>query len=1248
MSKQIKAYINRQAHGEYEYLTTIAFEHDESDCLRITKIRMRKPGEPKPFKMPLNLLSWYTEHAPAGREITREDITPQREALLYIELNKLKEQLETFSLKDHLLLEIEIKELDRNDEGRTRSDKGLIILDVSLYDGPRAGCDLALKPLHSRVDTKLAFPDHCSKGGRFDLAEVTLQTTEGPLDPLADKRVLIGNIEAANPYETLRPALVERLVLIRAEKAKPRLYVRDHHTYAETFASHPLDQQMPFPDGAAVFGPLLPQGPREKPRPFTLSLLAPLNDPFWQNYQAIASQNNHQPLHLKIELILPEPEANKIKTVEVSLTFDEKPCLVITDINARSAPVRFALEEGKETSAPGGKGEGGLTLNLETPLEGPPTSHLITVLHHDIRATEKAADPPEELMNLALTAKTGATASHNFKPDVLELARGAHQHILLTPTPEGIKHPPKEAQFKIKCFWPDQGRDLEQGLTVKWDAPLHRALFAIDIGVKEIAMAIKTAEAIEPLMLGRLFAGNFAGKQDQEVHAAFASRSDYTLIAQLQMTTAMNETDGEAGQTRATKISDNNYRAHDFPLSLSYDIGQTQNSTIENRLTQTGHLYDFSLSPTSQTIDQHSWADDEASQTAQEALDVPDTNQQDLKAEEVGKLPVRPLIAQGEVRSGLGKDDFVITRPESRRDKNGPKIALTRKIEAERLLTDCLFELISFHGTYLPLLDRAESWTVEEKNSAASIPDAATSLVLTHPDHLSQTARRRFLEAGAKALSRYEQGSFHNLGPAAELIGLFSPRAAQANIHLISNTTAGAYQALLDLAEREQPARVKKTAQIHLALAEETLSLGAFKGYIGETQARLVEQTGAINLPLGRDTLELMLVKEVASILETAMNAGAPIIEEAPLPMTKESFRLAANPTNEAEQIQQKFISQLRRAIVFDQSTKQENSTHGVSGRKRRKAKSSLVIEIAASQGNNWPFSLMQSITGEDAEVTLWQGYDDQKLCLIHDQETASWSLQLHCDLQLMCEKVGPLSTCLAFIGALLPRALKSTLPADQTDRELIITATLADRLDELLIDRLGQTADQLNARLLSQRDEQNEPSTARARGAAALVLFQKHPPVNVIRPNIVLVPARGELAAGDHIGAIRSAGDLYVISDHQAEGRLIPGTTSLQVIETISGLAALLAKDVDALSPRPYLEDLDRASKQQWANAEALWADWLSNCSQTMMNMPVPQNEQAEQGQPWAYQTLQENEARLSIGEHSYWISSGLSMREE
>ena len=125
-------------------------------------------------------------------------------------------------------------------------------------------------------------------------------------------------------------------------------------------------------------------------------------------------------------------------------------------------------------------------------------------------------------------------------------------------------------------------------------------------------------------------------------------------------------------------------------------------------------------------------------------------------------------------------------------------------------------------------------------------------MVLTHPDYFTDTAKYNYHRAGTKALAQYDLGSFHGLGETAELLGLKSQHQIGNNVHLISEGTSGAYQALLQQAEHDQPARPKRVEQIHLDIGSQTASISAFRGWLGETNAFLERHYGAITLAFGR------------------------------------------------------------------------------------------------------------------------------------------------------------------------------------------------------------------------------------------------------------------------------------------------------------------------------------------------------------------------------------------------------------
>lgn len=1210
MAKQIKAYINAVGPGEYDYLTTIAFEHPQSDCLRITRISLRKPNETKAFKLPNNLLSWFTEHAAAGREISRDDNNQQNHASLYVERSALKKQLEAFSLGDELTLEILINELDRDEEALARKDNGQFTIMVQLYEGPRAGCELTVSGNEPAGKPTHHYPTGIGRDGCMALGEVTLKSTEGPLDPLFDKRVLLADITPQPPYEGLRPALLARLCLLRNERLKPSQYVRDRHTYDELYPKHPIDQKAPFPDGSRIFGPLLPKAPREKPAPYTIALKAPLSDPFWQVFQDLYRQSKCAPLKARLSMSLPEPEKNQTKAIDITLAMDPAPALIITDANTLCTPAILPLEE---------KVKQPLTLTLERPFEGEITPQLITMLYHkgDAHAESEndggdnaegepngggEAEPAAGLMNLGLAAE-GETTSHQFKPDVLEMAPGQRQLILLNPTPEGQKNPPKTAAFKISCLWPEQQRQQEASLTINWTKPLNARAYAIDIGTKAIAMAKKDQMEVKPLDLASKAPAHYLIKE--------------CLPATLTLSNGTN-----MQEEGAADINDRNWRAATFPLSLSFKFARSKTNALQQRLAKSRNHYDICLP---------------------------------AQADQGPAIPLKPLITTGTPEqnppapmklSAPNNETFFITRQKQKPNGASHNLALTREVKGTPLLEDCLHELMSFYGTYLPAISRPELLTVEQKNTAASIPDRPTSLILTHADYLTNTAITRYSNAAAAALGRYNQGCFNHLGIQGELLGLESETTSKSTVHLVSEITAGAYQGLLKLAEREQPARAQKITQIHLDIGTRTISLGAFTGWVGETEARLERQTGAINLPLGGKTLQRMLVREVAKIIDRAVGEGAPLTPLAPLPETQKQFNACLTPSNEEETMQARFITALQSAI--------HTTGEGEKGTGANTGETDFVVTLAKSTGDNWPFSLSTSIEATPAAKTIWQGLNGEKITLRANEQKTEWQLQLQCSLGAMCEKVGPLSTYLAFITALLPRAIAATLPPRASGHQLVVTLSGGPGLFPPLQASLRETARHLSASASLLPESYSEAKLAIATGAAQMIHQQKTPPHSMILPNILVRPLMGGedqgpgANQGGDIVAISQSGALATITRHQQAGTLPPGTETLEVIETISGLASLLENDSNALSCRHYMDDLDRASDREWAIAADLWADWLQHCTQTMLNMAVPGDQQAggrEAG--WGYQTLQENEARFTINDHTYWISSGLTMAE-
>ncbi len=1166
MAKQTKAHINLKAPGQYDYLTSVAFEHDQSECLRLSEIRVRHTNGEKPFKLPLNLLTWYTEHAPAGREITRDDNNQQNHANLFVDLASLQDQLETFSLKAPFLLEIDISELDRNDDALIRKDNGLLDVVVYLYHGPKSKCALSLSHLGQASAEKAAkptylFPGHCGPDGRFDLAECVLRSNEGPLDPRSDKRVLIANLTLDAPYQNLRPKLIKHIKLYKDQEREPNDYIRDIHHYEERYQTYPWDQKMPFPDGAHLFGPLLPQSPKEKARGLTLSLAAPTTDPLWHEVKKSQQANGGKPITGQLDLILPEPEENVIATIPLGLSMDKHPWLIITNAQALSAPVLIPLDKEEKKQD--------LTLSLPA-LTTTSASQLLSIQYYD---NHVQSDVVQQALTVAFNPHNKANNTHVIKPEVLELADQNRQMVLLNPVPGSKQKTKAGTKLKLKCVWPESQKAITYTLTINWLKTDQAHGFAIDIGSKAIAMAKQNEGKVSPIKLG--------------AHAPRHFISPYCLPSSVMLSTSLNKQDAQE-----PTIKDENWRAQTYPLSLSYSIPESS-SPFDHRLTTLQRHYDIGM------------PGKEVSSDAQTNL--------------------KNLFTSNKTQKPIAKDEYYIARYQAKDNQSSQDTGLVKTLVPNLLLADCLSELINFYGTCLPRIHADEPATVEEKNAAATVREEGTTLVLTHPDYFTDTAKYNYRRAGTKALAHYEQGSFHTLGETAELLGLKSQHQIGNNVHLISECTSGAYQALMQLAEQDQPARPKTVEQIHLEIGSRTASISAYRGWIGETNAVLERQYGTITLPLGGQTLANALANEVAKILEEALNSGAPITLEAPLPLSQDQFQAAQTPQNEAEQLQFQFIKNLNQAIV-DSS---ENT--------------GLQICLAKSSPGNWLFSLASTIAIDNAPITLWQGLREEKIILTSNEQKTEWELTLHCSCEKMSEKVGPLSTYLAFLTQFLPNTISNCFPDDSNVDEPLISISGGTALFTPIQAEIVKTAQNLKCRFLPAPKNYEQAKLAVAKGALNLVANQSKSPVRITNPSLLLIPLSQEGAPHNDLSSMSQIKNKALIANNSARGLIPKGCHSIQVVETIPGLAHLMVHTPQAISCRPYLEDLDTANKTQWAMAESQWQFWLQDCAQTMLNMGVPDTDQPIQLE-WRYQSLQENEAQLTVADHTYWISSGLT----
>jgi len=1214
MAKAVKAHINLKTPGEYDFLTSIAFEHDQSEYLRLTEIRLRSSRDQKPYKLALNLLSWYTDYAPAGREITREENNQQSLANLYIDMSLLREQLDTYALKSPFLLEIDVSELDRNDEGLMRRDKGIIHIEVNLYHGPKASCHLTLENLGAIAQSPAldpgsqpiahSFPINCQAQSRFDLANSVLKSDEGPLDPRTDKRVLIANITLEAPFQSLRTDLIERLTLFNETARQPGAYVRDAHQYEELYNNHPWDQSLAFPDGCQVFGPLLPQAPKEKDKPLIISLNAPPTDPFWSELKRLQNAHQAKPLLGTLHLTLPEPGVNMSHALPFQIRMETTPWLIITEATGRSAPVLISLKD-EDKSANQTEAKQNVTLTLPSSKAQTLQSELLSIQQYNPLSQHE--EPANQLLNLALNPPKKDATTHIIRPEVLEITDQDIHMVLLNPVPN-IKQQNK-TEFKIKCVWPDTGRTLTHKLTIKWEKPRFSQSFSIDIGSKYIAMAKRNDQISTPIKLAS-FASQLNG-------ATQKGRAAYFLPSTLALSTSIKK---EAEEQ--SSLNDQNWHAQSYPLSISYECLPWMKDQLQKRLEKQQRHFDFGL-PSHAAVPEQSAEENEGLQLSTSA------KQSNLKR----------LFAHGKQQSTLQKDEYYITHQQAKNLNETTKTGLTKSINIDDLMTDCISELIGFYGTYLPRITAKESLSVEEKNAQTSLAQEGATLILTHPDSLTNTGQHRYRKAATKALTAFEHGSFSQLNEAAELVGLKSQDEIGQNIHLVPETFAGAYQSLYDLAQKEQPARPQNVQLIHMDIGSASANLSTFTGCIGETKALLNHHCGSLSLPLGGQCQELVLVNEISQILEAALAAGAPLIPQASLPISQEAYQAArtllpeTTTSTQSQLIQNQFLSNLSAALLRCSAAKPAETND-------------LKICLAKSTGENWLFSLSTTYAIDNTPVTIWQGLQEEKIILEANEDKTQWRLELHCSTQKLQQKVGPLSTYLAFLTDFLPNVLAATLPPARKSEKRLLSLSGGPALLPGLQQHLQHNAKKMGFELLTPPQTYDEAKLALVNGALGLITHQTKTPQSMVKPSLLLIHQDQDQPSQQELMSLLGNNKFSIISTNDAQGEIPKKCTSLQLIETVPGLAKLVEKHSRALLARTYMDDLDHAKKEQWTKAEHQWQIWLRQCYQTSLNMAVPlanADKNAGHTQNWHYQSLQDHEAQLSIGEQSYWISSGL-----
>ncbi len=1212
MVKKLSAHINLASPGEHEYLASVSFEHARSVALRIQEIKLRPGRNEKPYKVPLSLLTWFTEHAAAGRELTREENNQAQEATLYTNQAVLREQIETFSLKNNFYLEVEITELDQNDESCTRDDQGVMTIEVQLFYGPKAKCNLSLEPLKPAGQEQLLFPVQCGPEGRFDLAQASIKSNLGPLDPRSDKRLLLCTVKLSDTWQPLRNAIVERLHLYDGGEQVPSEYIDDEHSYEELYKEFPHAQNKKFPKGAKAFGPLLPSAPKEKRGPWTISLKAPLNDPFWLEMAEIRASHNNQPLRGIVELLIPEPGGNIAVECQFTIQFDEEDWLIVTDGLATSEPLLLPVNRENshiKEDTPAGE------LVLFVPKITCPASQFLSVQYFGLGITQGP-------VNIAFTPSKKDAEFYNVKPEVTEMSNQQHQLILLNQIALNKKLKQQKSEFKLKCFWPDQQKTENFLINLKQVEKAYSEALSIDIGSKAIAVATvakqENSDEIINLSLG----------QNAPAHYL-----DETFIpASVSLSGRLDNADQEI------QLDEHNWRKTTHPLSISFSKSSWKKSAIDDRLKKLNRTYDIALPSDKETkLGQKTNLKRLFSQTNNH--EAPPSNGVNLNEEETPKTKAPEFLSA--TRMKLKEST---PQPESSPlETDHYKTGLTTNLNSTWLMTDVLDEIYNFYGAYLngekiAASDEAKPKTAKNKKESF--------LALTHSSNLSVTSKRRYQEAGAQTLAKYEQGSFLELGPMAELLGLASSNQLKNKVQLIEEISAASYHALKKLAECDQPARAKKIQQIHVDIGASHTALCAQTGWIGEANALVDTVHGMIELPLGARALELALTKELSHYIETAISAGAQVINNTSLPNSIEDIIDAEKEETSKATSHNAFLKNLRHALYQAENVKD-------------KAGNDLHIIIGKSDDElNLPLSLPPSIDPKGEPISLWHGLRGEQLVCVSSEEGQDWHIELRLEINALAERVGPLSTYLAFVAELLPRSIEQTLPKTNQKVDRLISVSGGTSLFAPFRKLIKTTAKNLEMRLLPLPENYKEAKAAVSLGALEIFHHQNKAPIVKQSPNVILVPLSERHEDENDMISVAEKGKLVVIETSTSSGHLAPDCSSVQLIETLPGFGSLLNQDPKAVYCQTYLDDLDRATAEQWAIAGAEWQAYLDLCYQTLLNMPVEMSENEalspefedtqvktkSTSQIWAYKKLKKEEAQLTIGEKTFWVSTGLT----
>lgn len=1166
MAKHIKAYINLAGKGSHDYVGLVAFEHSNSDSLRIKEIRLKASGSDRPLRVPVNLLTWFTKQV-AGREITRDENEQQEKAALYADLAALKELVDTCALKTNFLLEVEISELDRNDDSQLRSDQGLIEIEINLYKGPQANCSLKTTSLLNE-ESELVFPIDCGKNGRFNLLSAELTSKDSPLNPETDKRILISYIELEPPFAHLHHLIEQRLKLYEKDVDQAYQIVSDTHHYAELFPDFPLDPEHPLPSAATVFGPLMPSHEKETDKMFFLSVMAPPRDPFWQILREevwqVESSQQQKPMPLCgfINIIVPEPGATIHKKIPFKISQTKSNCLILADAAGVSSPLIIPFDTTEQELSPSYFEVEVSALSAE--------ASLTTMLNIQYYCLSDKVTP----LNIAFKPNKKDSEKSFIKPEIIELAANQQEFLLLNHQPEtadGLNEEGEESKFDVRLFWPENDFKQNLNLAIKFKPAEKKRYLAVDIGSKAITIISNDT---------------FKNNDDQQSKKTVSNTK--LQARQLQSNISLTGTEnGSNKKNEHNSIADVSWRATHYPFSISFSLLNGKENDLANRLQIENRHYDIA---------------------------VPGNN----PLNELNFNNLRRLFLTPKTYLAATNAKYLLSLQADDNSANNSDLILQNEINLNWLLEDCLDELCNFYASYLP------SPELEKDNLLKPL-----ELILTYSSEAPPLAKRRYKKAAAKFIKRYEYGSFFKLGAIGELLNLPSNSSLQGKAHLLSDSLASAYYALKIRAENHRPSRCKKIHQIHFDIGGIHCEAASLTAMLGESNTQLEEVHGQISLPMGGEALELALTKEIAAYLETALSKTPLLSWQVNLPLSPEEICAAENPVTENEILHNHFLISLRQTITSISS-------------KQHQSENDLQITLATNEMTPPNFELDQSIISESESVRLWNGLRGEQLVFSPDLKNNGWQLNLFLSSKVISERVGPLSTYLAFIAEFLPRTIINSLPKSNEPVELYFSITGGLSLFPPLQAMFTKTASELNCTAFFKPFDYQEATSAVAQGALAFVESKAHHPYRRINPNLLLAPLTSHTDNQEFGLNQLSENDLALISDPQVTGKLPESITRIQLIETISGLNTLLKNDPEAIQCRTYLNDLDRASELQWQQAEEQWEICLENCYQLLLNMPFTQ-EAGVQEKRWDYIALKENEARLKIAGHDYFLSSGL-----